>query len=134
MTASLLLYWHVAFAEALPTLFEDNVQHLYDIEKDTQNGCAAHDVEENLLLCGLCNVAVYSVGARAFFALQKPRHFETTVDDVEDDQRTHLKGSFEEEAHNIGGKQASVNPALVVIKLFAIFGFSVLTVAHMKSH
>lgn len=62
MTQSFLFHRNIAPGEILPTLVPYDVHELYNIQDNAQNGGAAHDAEEDLLLRGFGDVAVHRVG------------------------------------------------------------------------
>ena len=53
-----LLHRDVPLGEPFPHMLPYNIHELHKIQSNAQHGCAAHDVEENLLLCGSGNVTV----------------------------------------------------------------------------
>lgn len=120
--------------ETLPELFPSNVHELHDIQRDTEDGGAAHDVEEDLLLSGSGDVAVHSVGTGALAAAEQYGHLKAVVQEVEGEQGTHLKGYLEDQADYVSAEQASINTPFVLIQLLLVFGLPALPVGHVQGH
>lgn len=124
----------VPLTEALPALFRYDIQHLHHIQHNTQYRRAAHNVKEDFLLRGFCVVAVHGVGAGALFTLEQPGNVEAAVQEVESQQSDHLEGCFEDQAHDVGEEQPSVDAAFVLVQPSLVLALSVLPVSHMQSH
>ena len=134
MPVSSLFNGDIPLAKTLPALFRQDVYHLRDIQCNTQYGRTAHDVEEDHLLSGFGDVAVYGVRARVQAAAKQSGNVKATVEEVEGQEGAYLEGSLEDEAEDIGAEQTSVNPTFVLIQLLAMPALPVLTVGHVQSH
>lgn len=85
-----LFHWDVAPGEAFPKAPPQNVDKLHNVQSNAEDGCAAHDVEEYLFLCGFTNITVHSVGARAFTAADQNGHLKAIINKVKGQQESHL--------------------------------------------
>ncbi len=128
------VHWGIPPDEAFPHLLPHNVNELHKIQSDAQDGGAAHDVEEDLLLCGFVDVAVHCVRTGILAAAEQYGHIKAVVQKVEGEQRTHLKGRLKHKADSVGAEQTSVNAAFVLVQFSLVFGLSVLPVCHVQGH
>lgn len=83
MAESLFFHVDVPPGETFTQLLPHNVHKLHKIQSDTQNGGAAHDVEEDLLLCGFGNVTIHRVGTGILATAEQYGHLKAIVQEVE---------------------------------------------------
>lgn len=131
---SLLFHGDVPPGETFPQLLPYNVHELHKIQSDTQNGGTAHDVQEDLLLCGFGNVTVHCVGTGTLAAAEQYGHLKAVVQEVESEQGAHLQGCLEDQADSVGAEQTSINAPFVFVQFSLVFGLPVLPVGHMQGH
>lgn len=129
-----LLDRDVSLTETLPALLGQDVDHLCQVQDHAQGRCAAHDVEEDLLLCGFGDVAVHRVGTGALRAPVHPRNLKSTIHEVEDEQRAHLEGRLQDQAEEVRAQQTTVDTAFIFIKFAAVFFLAVLAIRHVQGH
>ncbi len=124
----------VPLTEALPALLRYDVHHLRDIQCNAQYRGATHDIKEDLLLGGFCDVAVHHVGTGALLAPEQARNVEAAVQEVESQQSGHLEGCLEDEARDVGEEQPSIDAPFVLVQLPLVLALSVLSIRHVQSH
>lgn len=86
-----LFHWAVVPDEAFPKALPQNVDKLHHIQSYTEDGCAAHDVEEDLFFSGFSDVTVHCVGAWALTATDQNRHLKAIIDKVKGQQESYLQ-------------------------------------------
>lgn len=120
--------------------FGDEINDLADVQDDAEGRSSDHEVGEDLLLCGVADVAVHLVGARRHLTLDESRQVEAVVDVVEDVEEGDLNARLHEQADQIGPPQAAVFLTRVVVQLaFAtmlgpVLALAVITVRHVHDH
>lgn len=117
-----------------------HIEYLTNVEHHAQDGGPHHEVRKDRFLGGSRYVAVNQIWTGADVTLDLPGKLEAIIDVVEQVEKSDLKASFDEEAHQISPPQAAVLSARVVVepRVLAVLG-SVLAlprfpVGHVQHH
>ena len=117
----------------------DKVYDLTDVEHNAEGRGAHHEVGEDLLLCGVADVAVHLIGAWADLTLDQPGQVEAVIDFVEDVEEGDLDARLDEETKQVGPPEAAVPlpcvlVQLVLVAVHGILTFAFIAIRHMHHH